>query len=82
MRCKMDWNYVFFINLSSAVVLSYIHAINSNVPWYLTVILILNVVLSMVSSGMLDEKAKERDERIEQLEKELQELKKEKVLNK
>lgn len=54
MRCKMDWNYVFFINLSSAIVLSYTHATNSNAPWYLTVILILNIVLSMVSSAIID----------------------------
>lgn len=72
----MDWNYVFFINLSSAVALSYIHITNSNVPWYLTVILILNIVLSMVSSAIIDWKNIQRDERIEQLEKELQELKK------
>ena len=78
----MDWNYVFFINLSSAVVLSYIHITNSNVPWYLTVILILNIVLSMVSSAIIDWKNIQRDEKIEQLEKELQELKKEKGLNK
>ena len=78
MRCKMNWNYIFFMSLSSAVALSYIHITDSNVPWYLTAILILNVVLSIVSSSMSDWKNMKRDERIERLEKELQELKKEK----
>ena len=77
----MDWNYLFFANLSSAVVLSYIHLINHGAPWYLTAILLLNIVLSAVSSLVIDWKNIKRDERIEQLEKELQELKQEKGLN-
>ena len=63
----MGWNYAFLLNLISTVALSYIHIIHNNVPWYITVILCLNFILLIVSSGMIDEKDRQRDERIKQL---------------
>lgn len=74
----MSWHYLFLVNLISAIGLLVIHLTYNNVPWYLSAILCLNLMLLIVSSGMNDEKDKERDERIKQLEKELQELKQEK----
>ena len=71
----MGWNYLFFANLVSAVGISVIHLIHDNLPWYLTAILCLNIMLLAVSSLVIDMKNMDRDEKIAQLEKELQELK-------
>ena len=70
----MGWHYIFLLNTMSAVALSGIHILNNGAPWYLTVILFLNIILLSVSSLVIDDKNSKRDERIEQLEKELTEL--------
>ena len=81
MRCKMGWNYVFLINLVSAAGLSIIYLTHDYLPWYLRAILCLNLLLSAVSSITMDCKDSQRDERIEQLEKELRELQKNEIEN-
>ena len=70
----MDWNYLFFVNLIFATGLLVMHLTRDNVPWYLSAILCLNFLLLIISSAMNGEKDRERDKRIEQLEKELDEL--------
>ncbi len=71
----MGWNYVFLINLINAAGITVIYLThNNNVPWYLTAILCLNLMLLVVSSLMNDEKNADRDKKIKQLEKELDEL--------
>ena len=70
----MGWHYIFLLNMMGAVALSGIHVLNNGAPWYLTVILFLNIILLSVSSLVIDDKNSKRDERIEQLEKELTKL--------
>ena len=70
----MGWNYVFLMNLISAVGISVVYLTHNDVPWYLTAILCLNIMLLAVSSLMNDMKDRKRDERIEEFEKELAEL--------
>lgn len=40
----MDWNYVFFVNMISAAVISAMYLTKDNMPWYLTAILCLNLI--------------------------------------
>lgn len=74
----MGWNYFSLANMISAVGLFALHITRDNVPWYLTVILFLNCILVVVSSLIMDSENSQRDKRIKNLEKELQELKREK----
>lgn len=77
----MGWHYISIVNLISGIGLFTLHLTYSNTPWYLTAILCLNIMLLGISALTNDEKDKERDKRIEQLEKELRELKKKESKN-
>ena len=66
---------MFLANLLNAIGLFVIHLTHNDVPWFLTAILCLNLALLVVSSIINDMKDRNRDERIEQLEKELAKLK-------
>lgn len=69
----MGWNWIFLLNLVSAAGIFYINLTHNNVPWWLTAIFCLNIVLLAVSALINDMKNMDRDEKIEQLEKELDE---------
>lgn len=74
----MGWHYISIVNLISGIGLFTLHLTHSNTPWYFTAILCVNIMLVGISALTNDEKDKGRDKKIEQLEKELKELKQEK----
>ena len=70
----MVWEYLLYFNLMSAVGIAGMHLTHNDVSWYLTAILCLNIFLITVSCLVIDWKSMKRDEKIEQLERELDEL--------
>ena len=73
-RCKMGYNYTCLLNAFSAAFLIALHITDNNLPWYLTVILIINIIFLAVSSLLHDWKETKTDDKIKVLEKELDEL--------
>ena len=72
----MGRNYLYFINAVSAAGIFAIHITKNNVPWYMTAMLCLNIAFLSILSFIHDWKERDTDDKIEALEKELQELKK------
>jgi hypothetical protein len=70
----MDWDYIFLVNVISAVGTSIIYWTHDNVPWCLAAILVLNNIFFAVSALINDMKRIDREEKIEELEMKLREL--------
>lgn len=69
--------YFTFLNTFSVIYIMATYIQEGSLPWYMSLILGINIVVTAALSGVSDMKNQERDDKLESLEKELRELERE-----